>query len=175
MTPTVFIDGEAGTTGLQIRQRLESRADLQVLSIDPERRKDSDARRELLRHLRVVMDGSKDAELRSVARTRLARVLTEQAKYDEALALLNVADAGSFAALYHELRGDAYAGKGDAASARREYDEALAAQNVDSGIDRDYVALKRNALPAPAAPGAAAVAPPAAPAIADTPSGATRK
>lgn len=48
MAPRIFIDGEAGTTGLQIRQRLEGRTDLQILSIDPARRKDAKARAELL-------------------------------------------------------------------------------------------------------------------------------
>ena len=48
MAPRIFIDGEAGTTGLQIRQRLEGRTDLQILSIDPTRRKDAGARAELL-------------------------------------------------------------------------------------------------------------------------------
>jgi predicted negative regulator of RcsB-dependent stress response len=114
---------------------------------------------EAAQHLRTVMDGSKDPELRAVARARLARVMVEQAKYDDAVALLEPADAGSYAALYHELRGDAYAGKGDVAAARREYDEALAAPVVDTGLDRDYIELKREALPAAAVADAATADP----------------
>ncbi|HEX6859284.1 MAG TPA: N-acetyl-gamma-glutamyl-phosphate reductase, partial [Caulobacteraceae bacterium] len=55
MAPRVFIDGEAGTTGLQIRARLESRTDLQLVSIDPNRRKDPAARAELLNSADVVI------------------------------------------------------------------------------------------------------------------------
>ena len=48
MTISVFIDGEAGTTGLEIRDRLKNHKDVTLLSIDAHRRKDTGARRDLL-------------------------------------------------------------------------------------------------------------------------------
>ena len=48
MVAKIFIDGEAGTTGLQIRERLAGRRDLEMLSIPADRRKDIGARAELL-------------------------------------------------------------------------------------------------------------------------------
>jgi len=53
--PRVFIDGEAGTTGLQILARLESRGDLQLISIDPAKRKDPAERKRLLNSVDVAI------------------------------------------------------------------------------------------------------------------------
>jgi N-acetyl-gamma-glutamyl-phosphate reductase len=49
MKPKIFIDGEHGTTGLQIRTRLAGRDDLDILSIPVDRRKDPEARAEFLK------------------------------------------------------------------------------------------------------------------------------
>jgi len=66
MSPRIFIDGEAGTTGLQIRQRLAGRKDLEVLTIDPAHRKDPAARAEMLNSADLVLlclpdDAARDA------------------------------------------------------------------------------------------------------------------
>jgi N-acetyl-gamma-glutamyl-phosphate reductase len=48
MSPTVFIDGAAGTTGLEIADRLAGRSEFSLLTLDDARRKDPAARREAL-------------------------------------------------------------------------------------------------------------------------------
>ncbi len=55
MSVSVFIDGAAGTTGLDIRERLAGRSDVAVVALDEARRKDAGARREALNDADVVI------------------------------------------------------------------------------------------------------------------------
>ena len=55
MTYHVFIDGEAGTTGLQVRERLEAHPDITLISLDDAARKDEASRREAMASAAVVI------------------------------------------------------------------------------------------------------------------------
>lgn len=53
--PKIFIDGESGTTGLQIHSRLKERDDIELVSIEASKRKDSTERAKLLNAVDVVI------------------------------------------------------------------------------------------------------------------------
>lgn len=55
MIPIVYIDGDQGTTGLQIHARLQGRTDLRVLTLRADRRKHPGARAEALNHCDVAI------------------------------------------------------------------------------------------------------------------------
>ena len=114
-----------------------------------------------------VAQHSRDRELATIARQRLARVQIAQGKPDAALETLKGTDGGAFAARYHEVRGDAYYAKGDRASALAEYRSAQSGGREDNAAlltlkiaelagDAPVSAKAEPLVSAPAAPAGAA-------------------
>ena len=54
MKKTVFVDGQHGTTGLKLRERLDGRSDIEVIEIPEDKRKDPATKRELLNEADIV-------------------------------------------------------------------------------------------------------------------------
>lgn len=95
--------------------------------------------------LKSVVATTRDPELEMIARVRLARVLLAADRSSEALEVLDLSRAGSFAPRFHEVRGDVLAARGESAAATEEY--RLALDSVSDGIiDRNVVRLKLEAL-----------------------------
>lgn len=104
--------------------------------------------------LETVMNRSKDHELALVARMRLARVEIAEGKADAALATLNAAEPGAFAALYHEVRGDAWYAKGDRPAALKEYRSAAGSPDLGDAalLDLKIADLTADVPPASVTP-----------------------
>lgn len=64
MSVRVFIDGAAGTTGLEIRERLQRRGELSLVALDDKRRKDATARSDALNDADIVILCLPDAAAR---------------------------------------------------------------------------------------------------------------
>ena len=84
-------------------------------------------------------------EARMLSRLRLAGVLLDQEKYEEALKLLDEKVTEAFVALYSDLRGDVLVEQGKIAEARAAYQQALD-KSVESGGWRNVVQIKTDAL-----------------------------
>ena len=84
-------------------------------------------------------------EARMLSRLRLAGVLLDQEKYDDALKLLDTKVTQAFVALYSDLRGDVLFEQGKMAEARAAYQQALDTLDENSGW-RNVVQIKIDAL-----------------------------
>lgn len=86
-------------------------------------------------YLRHALKHSQVDTIKLVARLRLARILKAQEKPDEALALLNGVEAGSFEAEYDVLKGDLLIATGKEEEARAAYNKALTASREQGQSD----------------------------------------
>lgn len=67
MKTKIFVDGSEGTTGLRIHERFSARDDVELISIEPEKRKDVDERRRLINQADIVFLCLPDAAARESA------------------------------------------------------------------------------------------------------------
>jgi predicted negative regulator of RcsB-dependent stress response len=95
--------------------------------------------------LQWVVDHGRDDETRDIARLRLAAVLLDEKKYDEALKLLETPHADSLSALYADLKGDVLVAQNKTAEARAAYQLALDKSEAKSTY-RALVQIKLDAL-----------------------------
>jgi len=95
--------------------------------------------------LRWVVDNARDDDVAASARVRLAGVLLDQKKYDEALSVLDAKHADSFNGLFADRKGDIYTAQGKTAEARAAYKEALE-KLPQQGTYRAIVQVKLDGL-----------------------------
>jgi len=100
MSARIFIDGEVGTTGLQIRARLENRSDIEIVSLSEQNRKDADARREMLNSVDLAILCLPD----DAAREAVAMIENSDVKVIDASTAYRVADGWTYG--FPELNGD---------------------------------------------------------------------
>ena len=96
-------------------------------------------------HLQWVIDNGREEETRDIARLRLAAVLLDEKKYDEALRLLDAAHVDSLIALYADLKGDVLVAQGKSGEARNAYQLALDKSEAKSTY-RTLIQVKLDAL-----------------------------
>lgn len=96
--------------------------------------------------LRWVIDRSGHDELAMIARVRLAGVLLDEKKYEEALQTLSFSAPVALLPAVLDRRGDIYAAQNKSAEARAAYTDALAKADAQHPL-RAIIQLKLDALP----------------------------
>lgn len=95
--------------------------------------------------LQWVMENASETGLQDTARLKLASILLDEQKYDEALRYLDAAHPDSFTGLYVDLKGDVLSAQGKVDEARAAYQ--LAYDRTDAGsMYRELIRLKLDGL-----------------------------
>jgi len=95
--------------------------------------------------LQWIIEHASEINLQDAARLKLASVLLDEKKYDEALTQLNSAHPEAFTGLYADLKGDVLAAQGKTEEARVAYKQALEKIEAKS-MYRNLVQLKLDGL-----------------------------
>lgn len=117
------------------------RAELLAAQVSIQTGQDSQAKTQL----QWVIDHAAEAGLQSVARLKLASLLLDEKKYDQALALLEAKHAESFDGLYADLRGDVLLAQGKTDEARAAYKTAVD-KISEQDVYRNLIQMKLDAL-----------------------------
>lgn len=100
---------------------------------------------EAKRRLEWVIGNSDNGSFRDLARLRLARILIDEDKLDEAMTAVESVEQDAFRASANEIRGDIQINRGDTQGAREAYLQALASGAI-SGPTRSRVQMKLDDL-----------------------------
>ena len=95
--------------------------------------------------LQWVIEHASESGLQDTARLKLASVLLDEKKYDEALKQLDAAHPESFTGLYADLKGDVLSAQGKTAEARTAYQQAYDKTDAQS-VYRNLIQLKMDGL-----------------------------
>jgi predicted negative regulator of RcsB-dependent stress response len=98
--------------------------------------------------LEWTIEHTKEAALKDVSRLRLAGLLLDEKKYDEALAQLNAAHSDAFSPRFDDLKGDVFLSQGKHEEARAAYSAAHAKLKETSPL-RGLVEMKLDSLGGP--------------------------
>lgn len=95
--------------------------------------------------LQWIIDHASESGLQDTARLKLASVLLDEKKYDEAMKQLDAAHPESFTGLFADLRGDVLSAQGKVAEARAAYQQAYDKTDPKS-VYRNLIQLKMDGL-----------------------------
>ena len=102
---------------------------------------------EVEKALKWIVESDKYPELKPLASVRLAGVYLDEGKYDQGLAVLNaVKDAKGEEVPVYDRMGDLYLAKGDAAAARKSWEDALRHAPMTNPLV-GVIEIKLNSLP----------------------------
>ena len=96
-------------------------------------------------HLTLALDATDNETLKHEINLRLARVYTENKKFDLALNILNEGESGNFSTQYNELKGDIYVLQGNNNDAKLAYQQAIT-ESESAALDTGLLNIKLNSV-----------------------------